>query len=352
MNKIISEDAITAANSNYVPWEKLRNKTVLITGANGYVPSYFVHTLLNHNDLYGSNIRVIALCRNKEKAIRCFAEYLDRNDFILHIQDVCDPILIENEIHFFIHAASPAGYHIRHEKPADTYKANVIGCLNLLELSRKNPCEGFLLISSVDIYGHVTHLERLTETDYGYLDLLNSRNAYSLGKCAAEALSNTYHIQYDIPITIVRPFQILGIGLALDDGRLHIDFISQLLSQHKIVLRGDGSPKRSLMYITDAMTGILTVLLKGTQGEAYNVCDEKGEITVLELAELMLSLLADKNRCVEFDDSQRNTPAVRDALPCVLGDSAKLKKLGWLPQVSLTEGLRRVMQYYGLELIR
>jgi len=350
MDRIISEDAQTLADSN-LPWERLNNKTILITGANGYVPSYFVYSILKRNDLYNSNIRVIALCRDETRALQRFQDYVGRKDFDLHIQDVCEPIQIETLIHFFIHAASPSGYYTRNEKPADTYKANVIGCLNLLELSRKNPVEGFLLISSVDVYGHVFDAERLTEIDYGYLDPLNPQNAYSMGKRASETLCAVYRVQYRIPITIVRPSQILGPGMSLNDGRLHIDFISQLLSSNKIVLRGDGTPKRSFIYITDAIGGMLSVLLKGSSGEAYNVCNEQGEASVLEFAEIMLSVVNKEKKTdfpVEFDITQRELSEVKNTVPCVLSDSCKLRKLGWRPKISLESGVYRIMKFYGV----
>jgi nucleoside-diphosphate-sugar epimerase len=348
MNKIIIDDAENIANTD-LPWDNMNNKTIIITGANGYVPSYFIHSILKHNDLYRSNINVIALCRNQEKAIKCFEPYLKRHDFILDIQDVCDPIHINKEIHFFIHAASPAGYHLRHEKPADTYKANVIGCLNLLDLSSRNPTQGFLFISSVDIYGQTSNnIERLSENNYGYINPLNQKNAYSMGKLAAEALCISYYIQYGIPISIVRPFQIIGPGIALNDGRLHADFIAQLLEKNKITLKGDGTPKRTFMYITDAITGMLLILLKGTRGEAYNLCDESSEVSVFELAETMASFSSNKPVSIEFDKTQQSTPAVRAALPCVVGNSTKLQKLGWLPKMTLEEGIRRLLQYYGL----
>jgi len=350
MDRIISEDAQILAESN-LPWERLNNKTILITGANGYVPSYFVYSILKRNDLYNSNIRVIALCRDETRALQRFQEYLSRKDFDLHIQDVCEPIQIDSSIHFFIHAASPSGSYSRHEKPADTYKTNVIGCLNLLELSRKNPVEGFLLISSVDVYGRVFDAERLTEIDYGYLDPLNPSNAYSMGKRASETLCAVYQAQYRIPITIVRPSQILGPGISLNDGRLHIDFISRLLSSNKIVLKGDGSPKRSFIYITDAISGMLSVLLKGSSGEAYNVCNEQGEASVLGFAEIMLSVVNREKKAnfpVEFDITQRELPEVKNTVPCVLNDSGKLRKLGWQPQVSLESAVYRILKFYGV----
>ena len=81
MDKIIKEDALQIASSNYVDWRKLRGKTVLIAGANGYVPQFFVHGLLKRNEIRGDGIKVIALCRDRQKAEERFGAYFKREDF-------------------------------------------------------------------------------------------------------------------------------------------------------------------------------------------------------------------------------------------------------------------------------
>ena len=228
MNRIISEDAINIIENN-LPFDKFYGKTVLISGANGYVPAYFVHTFIALNKYKDAGIRILALCRNQERAENRFPEYIERDDFEIIVQDVCEPMDTSEDIHIFIHAASPAGIKKRHEDPVNTFLSNVKGAENMLELARKNPCEYFLFLSSVDVYGRMNSNDRLKESDSGYLDPLNIRNTYSCGKRAAESLCKAYQVKYNLPVYIVRPFQIMGPGPELNDGRLHIDFISQIL---------------------------------------------------------------------------------------------------------------------------
>ncbi|MCC8025343.1 MAG: NAD(P)-dependent oxidoreductase [Clostridium sp.] len=346
--KIIRQD-VAGILETELPWETFCGKTVLISGANGYVTAYFVHTFIALNDRKNMNMKIIALCRNEKRAKARFADYLDRKDLVLYIQDVCEPIAIEERVHFFIHGASPAGIHARHRDPVATFCANVTGCENMLKLAVKNPCEGFLLISSVDIYGSMAQEGRLTEAKCGILDHLNVRNAYSCGKKAAETLCCAYYKKYKIPVTVVRPFQIFGPGPELDDGRLHIDFISQMLEGDRIVLKSDGSAKRTFIYITDAMEGMLTALLRGSDWGVYNIVDESGEATVLELAELMASLVSDRKIEIVFDYEKRGSVEVKGALPSVTGSSKKLRELGWKAHMSLAEGAERMMNYYGLK---
>ena len=349
MNNIINEDARTIIEAD-LPYEKLYGKTILISGANGYVPSYFVHTFIALNDIKKANIHILALCRNKDRAEKRFAKYLNRIDFEIIVQDVCEPININMDIHVFIHAASPAGIKKRHIDPLNTFLANVKGAENMLELARKNPCEYFLLLSSVDVYGKFDSNERLTENMSGYLDSLNPRNAYSCGKRAAEALCKAYETKYKLPIFIVRPFQIIGPGPELEDGRLHIDFISQIIEKEKIVLKSDGTAVRSFMYITDAIIAMFYVMLKGETGMAYNIVSENGEASVKELADIMAAKVADKQIKVIFDYEKRNEIEVTSALSVVTGSSEKLSGLGWTMNYSIAEGSARMMKYYGINI--
>lgn len=346
MNKIIIEDAKVIANAS-IDWGKLRNKTVFIAGANGYVPQFFVHGLLMRNDVYGDDIKVVAMCRSRERAMQRFAEYEVREDFELYLGDVRDPIVYEKHIDYIIHAASPANMKIRYKNLSEVFDSNVLGCRNLLELSLEKGAQ-FLFVSSVDVYGKTDGVSRLQETYSGSLDPLNPRNVYSCAKRAAETLCICYENQ-GISCKIVRPFQILGSGIALDDGRLHADFISQIKNGDKIVLKGDGTPRRSFMYITDAIIGMLVVMLKGNSGEAYNVVSEQGEASVLELAQVMASNVKGRTINIEYNmETRTSDPAVANVISVVVGDSTKLRRLGWEAKVSLKDACKRMMEYYGV----
>lgn len=344
--RIVMEDGEKIARTS-VDWSKLKGKGVLISGANGYVPQYLVHGLLKRNDLYHDGIKVVAMCRSRQKAMDRFSPYIGRPDFELLMQDVRTPVNYEGDVDYVIHGASPAGMASRHEDPVATFDANVIGCGNLLRLAEEKKAQ-FLLISSVDIYGEFPDQEQLTEERHGQLDPMKVRNVYSCAKRAAETLCACYG-QRGISCKVVRPFQILAGGIGLDDGRLHGDFVSQMLKGDEIVLKGDGMPRRSFLYVTDAIAGMLWVLLEGRSGEAYNLCDESGEASVLELARMMGSQVTDRDIRISYNMETRIAdPAVTQAISRVCGNSEKIRMLGWRPQVSLMEACKRMMAYYGL----
>jgi len=346
MSPTIEEDAKLLANAD-LPWDELNGKTVLVSGANGYVPAYFIHAFLKRNDIFNAGIKIIALCRDEGRAIERFGVYIGRDDFKLVIQDVCDPIVLQEDIHFFIHAASPAGVKNSNIDPVSTFTANVTGCMNMLKLSVDKNAEGFLLLSSIDVYGKISPSKRFMETDSGAIDSLNPRNVYAVAKRASENLCACYFAQYETKTVVVRPSQIIGPGIALDDGRLCADFISQIIKTGKIVLKGDGSAKRTFIYITDATTGMLTALLKGTPCEAYNIADERNESTVFDLAQLMASLSKNREISVLFDKEQKDAPEVKHAISVVTATSGKLRRLGWSPKESLSDAISRMMEFYG-----
>lgn len=345
--ELINQDATVIANAN-IEWNRFEGKTVLISGATGYVSQYIVHGLLKRNDLFGTNIKVIAYCRNKSKADIRFKSYYDRDDFEVLVGNILDKVQIGQKIDFIIHTASPAGLVKSNIDPVETFKVNVIGCDNLLMLAEEKGAE-FLLLSSVDIYGKVEG-GKFVENLLGTLDTTDVRNVYAYAKRASENLCACY-AKKGIVARIVRPTQIMGGGVELQDGRLHIDFISQILSNKKIVLKGDGSPIRSFIYITDAIIGMLTVIAQGENGNAYNIANEDAEVSVLDFAKLMVGCTKELVE-IEFNETTRKTSEeVKHAVSVVTANAEKLKALGWDAKVSIKESCEKMLEYYGVEIL-
>ncbi len=344
MHYIIEEDILRMIKSNNF-LEKLYGKTVLITGASGYVPAYLVYLFMKINEMKTANIKVLALCRNQSKADMRFQQYYSSPNFVLLLQDVCEPVDIDEKIDYIIHAASPAGVTERQKNILDTFNANVQGCYNMFELAHRNDLQGFLFISSVDIYGKIPNTNKHIEHIHGSIDPLNERDVYSNGKRACETMCMCEYIQNGIPVTIARPTQIIGPGIALNDGRLHADFVNQMMSKGEIIIKSDGTAVRSFIYITDAIMGLLYILLYGKKGEAYNVANEENEVSVRGLAEVMAKAYEGEEIAIRFDLAQRRNPEVTHALSVVCANAQKLRYLGWKPQISLEESVKRLITY-------
>ena len=149
VKKTVYSDICEVANSN-VAWDKLKNKTVFITGAGGFIGYYFVLSLLARNDLYNDGIKVIALVRNEERAKQKFGEILDREDITLCVQDVSEKINAE-KADFVIHAASQASNIQFETDPVGTINANLIGTANILDYAKESGSESALIISSLKV---------------------------------------------------------------------------------------------------------------------------------------------------------------------------------------------------------
>ena len=122
-----------------------------------------------------------------------------------------------------------------------------------------------------------------------------------------------------------------------------------LIHIYKIVLKGDGSPVRSFLYVTDAITGILTVLTDGQSGEAYNVSNENAEASVLKFAEIMSACAKEPIKIEYTLEARKYDAEVKHAVSYVTASSEKLRALGWMPKISLEDACRNMMNYYGIE---
>ncbi|MEI7474771.1 MAG: NAD-dependent epimerase/dehydratase family protein [bacterium] len=342
MHKIIKEDLDYILNSN-LAWEKFKNATILISGANGFLPSYLVETFLYLNDKQNRNTKVIALVRNKEKALSIFSHHKNRADLEFIVQDVCKPIKLEQNVDFIIHAASQASPKYYGSDPVGTMNANILGTNNLLELAKEKQVKSFLFFSSGEVYGEVNDsLIPTKETYYGYVNPLSVRSCYAESKKAGETLCVSWHHQYNIPAKIVRPFHTYGPGISLDDGRVFADFIADIVHNRNIIMKSDGSSTRAFCYIADATIGFLTVLLNGKNGEAYNVSIDK-ETSIMELAETIAGLFPEKGLKVIKDESLQSGTYVKSNLVRCCPDISKIKTLGWKPETTIDEGFKRTL---------
>lgn len=348
MNRRIVEEDLARIAEERLPWDMLEGKRVLVSGANGFLPAYMVETMLYLNEnRFRKKAKVLALVRNKEKAATRFADYKGRSDLEFVVQDVVEPMKLKGKADFIIHAASQASPKYYAVDPVGTINANVIGTRNLLEFARKSNAEGFLFFSSGEVYGNVDKQGgKLDEGAHGWLDPTDVRSCYGEGKRAGETLCVSYWKQFGVPARMVRPFHTYGPGMRLDDGRVFADFVSDVVSKRDIRMKSDGSAVRTFCYLSDAVAGFFTALLKGESGQAYNVSNPEGTISIYELAKLIVGLYPERKLKVVREKEPDSAAYLKSKLAGFVPDVSKLERLGWKPTVSLKEGFRRTIEYY------
>lgn len=346
MNKKILGEDLELIVSADLPWEDFRNSTVLISGANGFLPAYMVETLLYLNTVRDLNIKIIGLVRNKEKALVRFSQHKERNDLTFIVQDVCEPINCVDKIDYIVHAASQASPKFYGTDPVGTLSANTLGTYNLLQLARKNDVKSFLYFSSSEVYGQVDDSQIPTkENQYGYLDPTNLRSCYAESKRMGETMCVSWFNQYSVLTKIVRPFHTYGPGMSLDDGRVYADFIASILHNRDIVMNSDGTAIRAFCYLADAVQGFFTILLKGENGQAYNIGNPQCETSILSLATQLVNLFPEKRLTVVKKDT-RNQEYIKSTVSRNSPDISKVKQSGWQPSTSIEVGFKRTLESF------
>ncbi|MEK7658928.1 MAG: NAD-dependent epimerase/dehydratase family protein [Patescibacteria group bacterium] len=341
-NAIIEQDLKFIIDSD-VPWQAMEGKNILISGANGFLANYLVETILFLNEnKFKNKAKVFALDRNKDR----FESYKNRNDFMPIVQDICQPIEIKDEIHFIIHTASQASPKYYGKDPVGTLSANILGTKNLLDLAREKKVESFLFFSAGLVYGEFAEKDvKIKENTFGSLDPTDVASCYGESKRMAETMCACWLHQYGVPTKIVRPAHTYGPGVRLDDGRVYADFVSDIINNRNITMKSDGKAVRTFCYIADATVAFFLVLLKGENGKAYNVADNKGETSILDLANLLAGLFPEKNLKVErkeiFQEGYIKSKIERHFL-----DTSRIIGLGWEPKHSLEQGFARIIKSY------
>jgi UDP-glucuronate decarboxylase len=344
-NKIILKDIVSVTNAN-LPWHELSGKTILITGANGFLPSYMVFTLLSlHDQKKVDAIKVIGLVRNIEKATQRFEAALNRNDFTLVTADINQPIEIEEKIDVIIHAASQASPKYYGIDPVGTLSANTIGTYHLLNLAVKKNVQKFLYFSSSEVYGSLSNSDNIDETMYGSIDPTLVRSCYAESKRMGETLCVSFAAQHKLMVSMVRPFHTYGPGLSFDDGRVFADFVANVVKGENIVMNSDGSAVRSFCYISDATVGFFTVLLLGENTNAYNIGNPNGAISIKNLANLLISLYPEKKLQAIFNEVD-SINYLKSSFNKLCPNINKANQLGWMPSTSIEEGFKRTIDSY------
>lgn len=333
-------------SSQKLPWNKSEKKTILISGANGFIPSYIIEYLLYLNDLKKTKIKIIGIVRNKQKALTKFAKCKNRKDFKLIFQDISCPLKINESIHYIIHAASQASPKYYHTDPVGTLKPNILGTYNLLELARQNPVESFLFLSAGETYGNISIPGRTDESTYGSLDPTQIRSCYAESKRMGETMCVSWYHQYKVPAKIVRLYHTYGPGIKLDDGRVFADFIANIVRGENINMKSRGEAVRSFIYIADSVSGLFTVLLKGKNGEAYNVANQKATISVRRLAQTLVRLFPEKKLKVIMQKRKNTDRYVESPIKFNYPLTLKLESLGWKPHFTIEKGFLKTIQSF------
>ncbi len=349
MSDIVQQDLQAIIRKIAKESKVLAGKTVLVTGGAGFLGTYFLGVLdMLNKKVLAKPCKIISLDNyitgEKDNILG-----LKFSKNVIHVKhDIRSAKTIAGPVDYIVHAAGIASPVFYMAHPLETIEVATKGTQHMLELARVKKPTCMLSFSSSEIYGD-PHPEYLPtpETYRGHVSSTGPRACYDESKRLGETLCMTYHKLYGVPVNIVRPFNVYGPGMKLNDQRVLPQFIGCALQEKPLPIHGNGLQTRTYCYISDAMAGFFKILLSRRAGEVYNIGNPDKEINLVDLAQLVASLVGEHVRSIKIpypasypaDEPSRRCPDISKAV----------SHLGYRPSTSLSVGAARLLKWYTSE---
>lgn len=331
------KDDIMSTATLDLPWSKLDRCNILVTGATGLIGSCLVEVLMSRPN---REYHVYASGRNESRAKERFREFFDDETFHFLRYDVMEPLKCEVDFDYIIHAASNASPNFFTNNPVEVIKSNIYGVSNLIDYGIGHGLKRLLYVSTGEIYGEGDG--RVFTEDYsGYVDCAKVRSCYPSSKRTSETLCIAYGAEYGVDVVIARPSHTYGPNFTESDNRVYAQFIRNILRGEDIVMKSTGSQYRSWCYVVDCVSALLYILLKGENGQAYNIADESSNISIKGLAE-MIARIGGKKVVMELPSDIEKTGF--NVVTKSLFSTEKLQHLGWNVKSCMKEKMIRTIK--------
>jgi nucleoside-diphosphate-sugar epimerase len=337
---------------------RMAGRRVLMTGGGGFLGYYMVQGVLHWNDHAAPADRIaMTVFDNYVRGVPAWLEALGgRADLTLVRHDMRFPLPDPMpDFEYIIHAAGIASPTYYRAHPLETMDANIDGLRRLLEYARarrERNCafEGFIFYSSSEIYGDPSAEMIPTPEDYrGNVSCTGPRACYDESKRYGETLCVVFARHYGVPVRIVRPFNNYGPGLKISDRRVIPDFARDVMAGRDIVMLSDGSPTRTFCYVADAVVGYYKALVRGRDGEPYNVGIDRPEISMKDLAGRVVATAREL-----FDYPGKVVTGAAEEIDYLVDNPNRRcpdmtrsnTVLDYRPTILVDEGLRRALTWY------
>lgn len=326
-----------------LPWSKLKNKSIIISGSTGLIGSFFIDVILEKNISDGLNCTVYALGRDEKKAKERFSLHADNKHLVFIPYDVKKTFDWKNlgTVEYVLHLASNTHPMQYSTDPIGTITTNIIGLQNMLDLAVNHKAVRFAFASSNEVYGENRGDVELFDENYcGYINSNTMRAGYPESKRCGEALCQAYKVQKKLDVVILRFTRSYGPTMLMSDTKAISQFIKKGIADEDIVLKSSGIQHYSYQYMADSVSGMLTILLCGENGEAYNIAEEHSDIMLKDLAAIIAEMNGKK---VVFEIPDTVEAAGYSTATKARLDGQKLASLGWKPQYDIRSGIERTI---------
>lgn len=312
-----------------------KHQSVLVTGADGFIGSHLVELLLEHG------YKVRALAQYNSFNYRGWLEDVKQTSGLeIVMGDIRDPFFTEKltkDIDLVFHLAALIAIPYSYVAPQSYVETNINGTLNICNASLKNKVKRVLVTSTSEVYGTAQYVP-IDEKHP-----LQPQSPYSASKIGADAMAMSFYNSFDLPLTIVRPFNTYG---PRQSARAIIPtIITQIASGVKEIKLGDTSPTRDFNYVKDTCNGFLQIMASdNTIGKEVNI-SSNSEVSVLNIFSLISEIM--KSECKIISDEQRLRPEKSEVFR-LWGDNSLIQQLtGWKPEFDLKQGLEKTIEWYN-----
>ncbi len=342
-DKVYLEDIEKNVYSNEIDWKELKGKTIFITGGTGLIGKLLVNTIVYASNIFNLNCKIIALVRNKEKAIEIFKELIEEGSKLELIEeDICNPIPdVHENIDYVVHAASQTSSKLFIEEPIKTINIAIDGTRNVLEFAKNKGVIKFIYLSTMEVYGRPDTDKKIDEFCGNNLLTNEVRNCYPISKNMCENLCICYSKMYGFSTNILRLTQTFGAGVNYYDGRVFAEFARNAIEKKDIILHTKGETKRCYLYTSDAVSAILITMLYGKKNEIYNVANENTYCSISDMANVVAKA---NNIKVKYDIEENIEKYGYAPRLCMNLDCRKIKQLGWKETINLEDMYSRLIK--------
>ncbi len=338
----LQEDLLNVAE--YINQNNFSDCSILVTGATGFLGSLCIKALFVYQKNYSKNVSIYGLARNLQKVSEIFTEEELKYIHIIY-QDITLPLSDSLKFDYIIHTANTTTSKFFMTNPVEVIDSIYLGTKNILENALKAGTKGVVYLSSMEVFGIVDEKKtRHSEKDLGYIDLQSTRSCYSEGKRLAELLCKSYASEYNLPVRIARLSQTFGAGVLKTENRVFAQFLRSAIHGEDIVLHTNGKSFGNYCYTSDAIRALMLLLKQGDNGDVFSIVNEDNSVTIAEMAQIVASEFSNGKSKVIFDIPIDNIYGYAPDTKLKLSNE-KIRKLGWMPYVSLIEMYRRMLPY-------
>lgn len=323
---------------NIVGIDQLRGKNIFVTGSTGLIGSVVIEMLSEMNRDYGLGMEIIAGARNEIEAERMFSGFSSKITICKYSAEEGFPQI---KVDYIIHCVGNATPDKYVKFPCETMNITVNSIQHILRYSTKHKVIKIVFVSSSEVYGITAGMKPIEENEFGYIDLSDIRSDYGVAKRYAEMLCLAYCVEHNVPVTIARPGHIYGHTFKEYDKRVYAMFARCCQEKRDIVLKSDGSSVRSYCHVIDCASAILTIMLSGEIGQAYNIADDIQTTSIVELANCFAK---HGGISVKFDIPVESERKQFNAMSFSALDGKKLKELGWKASLSVDDGVACILE--------